>query len=216
MDGELLRFKKDIKYGLIDVETNGLNLSFQRTRCWQVGVTSAIGETVTLEKELWPMFPNHLRDFKVTKEAAFITRYTEEEHIRRAISPEEAFEQFWPILEESDYIIMHNGLRFDIFLLKDYAKYMGKPWKWILPKVLDTNALAKGHKLGIVYNRDKETLLEYQYKVSSIIAKGVKTNLKALGTEFKIPFDENLLHSAAYDLKLNFAVWNKLKYMVEI
>ena len=92
---------------------------------------------------------------------------------------------------------------------------MGKCYKHIAPKMLDTNCLAKGVKFGLKFN-PKESLLAYQYKLLHKRKKGVRTNLKALGKEYEIDFDEEKLHEALYDLELNINVWNKLKWMIEV
>ena len=92
---------------------------------------------------------------------------------------------------------------------------MGLDYKHIAPKMIDTNCLAKGVKLGLRL-ASNESLLAYQYKLLHIRKRGVRTNLKALGKEYEIDFDENKLHEALYDLELNIKVWNKLKWMIEI
>ena len=66
---------------------------------------------------------------------------------------------------------------------------------------------------------DKETydsLLEYQYRLSTKKKKGIKTNLTALGKEYDIDHDYKNLHNALVDLELNVKVWQKLKWKVEI
>ena len=42
------------------------------------------------------------------------------------------------------------------------------------------------------------------------------TSIALLGKEFGIDFDEKRLHDALEDLKLNVAVWNKLKWQIEL
>jgi hypothetical protein len=120
------------------------------------------------------------------------------------------------LLEQADYIIMHNGLKFDLYLLKDYAKMMGKPWKWMMPKILDTKSIAQGIKMGIPYKPKDGEFLEYQYRMANIIAHGIKTRLAILGKEYNIPHDYENLHDAIVDLELNLKVWNKLKFQIEI
>ena len=103
----------------------------------------------------------------------------------------------------------------DIYLIKDYYKFMGKSSEHLYPKFIDTNAIAKGIKMGLPYKAGDD-LLEYQYKAYHTIKKGVKTNLTALGKEFEIDVDYNNLHDAVNDLILNIKVWDKLKWQIEI
>lgn len=215
MDGHLLRFRTDVTYALIDLETFNLNLSFHFNRPWQVGILIARGEKVIDGKDIrinWPDAP-HL---KIGDEAARITHFDPVMHNKLAITAQSAFERFWPLLESADYIMMHNGLRFDLYLLKDYAKMMGKPWQWMVPKIIDTNAVAKGVKMGIPFKPKDGSFIEYQYRMADIMAKGVKTSLSTLGKEYGISHDYERLHDAIVDLELNLKVWNKLKYQVDI
>lgn len=215
MDGHLLRYRQDVTYAFIDLETFNLNLSFKYNRPWQVGIIMVKGEKVVDAKDIrvvWPDAP-HL---SIGKEAAMITRFDPVLHKRLAIEPEEAFNKFWPMLESADKIVMHNGLKFDLYLLKDYATMFGKEWKWMMPKIIDTKSVAQGVKMGIPFKPKDGTFLEWQYRMANIIVKGVKTSLKTLGPEYGISHDYANLHDAIIDLELNLKVWNKLKYQIEI
>ena len=109
-----------------------------------------------------------------------------------------------------------SSLKFDFYLLKDYAKFMGVDWKFMVNKFIDTNALARGLKMGIKYNPKNSSLIEYQYRMANIYAKGIKTRIPVLAQEYGIPCDENRLHDAVYDLEINLAIWNRLKQQIEI
>ena len=85
----------------------------------------------------------------------------------------------------------------------------------LVDKILDTNCLAKGIKYGIP-KLQKESLVEYQYKLLHTYKKGIKTNLTALGKDYNIDHDYDNLHNAIIDLELNLKVWNKIKFQVEI
>jgi DNA polymerase III epsilon subunit-like protein len=215
VDGHLLRYRQDVTYALIDLETFNLNLSFKYNRPWQVGILLVKGEKVIDGRDIrinWPDAPY----LSIGKEAALITKFDPVLHKQLAILPDAAFPKFWPLLEQADYIIMHNGLKFDLYLLKDYANMMGKPWKWMMPKILDTKSIAQGVKMNIPYKPKDGSFLEYQYRMANIIVKGIKTNLTTLGKEYGITHDYDKLHDAIVDLELNLKVWNKLKYQVEI
>ena len=215
MDGHLLRYRQDVTYAYIDLETFNLCLSFHYNRPWQVGLIKVKGDKVIDAKDIrinWPDAP-HL---SIGKEAAVITKFDPVLHKQLAILPEEAFKQFWHFLEEADHIIMHNGLKFDLYLLKDYARMMGQSWKWIMPKIIDTRCVAQGVKMNIPYKPKDGSFLEYQYRMANIYAKGVKTSLISLGKEYAIPHAYENLHDAIVDLELNLKVWNKLKFQIEI
>lgn len=217
MDGHLLRFRQDVTYGFLDLETFNLCLHFKQNRPWQVGFLKVQGEQIVESIDVriklkWPDAPY----LTIGKGAAEVTKFNHHEHEKLAISPEEAFSKFWPRLKEVDYIVMHNGLKFDLFLLKGYAEYMGVDWKWMVPKIIDTKSVAQGIKMGIPYNAKKEPYFEYQYKLANSFARGIKTRLETLGKEYGIEHDYDRLHDAIVDLELNLKVWNKLKFQIEI
>jgi hypothetical protein len=154
-------------------------------------------------------------DLKISDDAARITRYDQRKIDRLGVKPEDTFGVIEEWLDSCDYIVGHNTLGFDVYLIKDYYKFMGKSSEHLYPKFIDTNAIAKGIKMDMPYKAG-EDLLEYQYKAYHTIKKGVKTNLTALGKEFEIDVDYNNLHDAVNDLILNIKVWDKLKWQIEI
>ena len=212
MDEHLLRFDNDKTYVLIDCETENLCLNSCNNLPWQIGMIKTKGEKIVGEEDLWLTWD---RNIEVSKDAARITHFNYDKYIKRAKPAKELFPVVEEWLADADYIIGHNILGFDIYLLKDYYDYMGADYKSLLPKIIDTNCVAKGVKYGFKFT-PREDLLLYQYKVLHTHKKGIRTNLRALGEEFEIDFDPEKLHEALYDLELNLKVWNKLKCMIEL
>ena len=216
MDNHLLRFRKDVTYCYIDCETFNLALHFSQNRIWQVATLFVQGDRVLDEQDIrikleWPDAP----ELSIGAGAAAVTRFNKEEHQKLAIDHETAFNQFWPMLQKADYVIGHNLLNFDIYLIKGWAELMGVDWKWLPKKIIDTKSIAFGIKTNNPYN-PKDSLLEYQYRMGNTFKKGIKTNLTALGKEYGIEHDYDNLHNALCDLLLNFKVWQKMKYQIEL
>lgn len=216
MDGDLMKYNKSIKYSWIDVETYNLNLSFKFNRPWSIGIINVKGNEILEEKQICLDWSKVAPELKIGVEAAYITHFNELEHKKVALQPEEAFWMFWNDLKNADFICGHNILRFDIYLLRGYAEYMGEDWKWIVPKIIDTKAIAQGWKMGIPYTKNQGDFLEYEYKYANAHVKGIKTSLGVLAKEFGIETDEGKLHSAIYDLSINKQVFDKLKYLIEL
>lgn len=214
MNENWLRFNKEAKIVFIDVETFNLALNFQINRPWQIALLKVQGETVLQEVDLMVKWDDC--KFSIGAGAAAITKFNQTIFNQRSITPDAAFPQFWEHLKWADRIIMHNGLRFDIYFLKGFAEYMGEDWSFILDKVIDTKSVAQGIKLGRPYNPSGDIWIEYQYKMANDHTKGIKTNLTALGKENGIPHDYENLHNALVDLHLNLKIWNKLKYQLEL
>lgn len=211
MPSKLLRYDEEKVLTFIDVETENLCLSFINNRPWQVSTIQVKGNNIIKETDKFVYWD----DLNVSEGAAVVTRFDINSYKKRAEPQNDVFNIIYDQLVNSDYIIGHNVLGFDIYLLRDWHKFNGKDWHYILPKMIDTNLLAKGVKFGVPY-KSGEDLISYQYTMYHTRQKGVKTNLKAMADEFGLEFDENRLHDSLYDLKINIGVWNKLKYLCEI
>jgi len=212
MNEHLLRFDKDKIYTFIDCETENLCLNSFHNLPWQIAMLKVRGEEVLDTKNYYIKWD---RELHVSKEAARITRFSPKTHREKAISYEEAFPTIKDWLESSDYIVGHNLLGFDIYLIRDFYKKMNEDYKPLMPKILDTLAIARGLKSGELYKNNR-SFLEYQYNMINYIRKGMKTSLSALGKDNDIEHDYANLHDALVDLELNLKVWNFLKWRVEI
>ena len=212
MKSELVKFDSDTVYTFIDCETLNLCLNGFHNLPWQIAMIKVKGEEVIDTKNYYVKWD---RDLHVSKEAARITRFSTKAHKERAVSYDQIFPTMDDWLSSSDYIVGHNVLGFDIYLIRDFYKKMGEDYKPLVDKVIDTLALARGLKSGELYKSDKD-FLEYQYKMINYIRKGMKTSLSALGKENDIDHDYDNLHDALVDLELNIKVWNFLKWKVEV
>ena len=106
-------------------------------------------------------------------------------------------------------------LGFDMYLISEYYKKMGKSAMHLVDKAIDTYCLAKAYKLGLE-KPSGASLIEYQYTLLNIWRKGLGGSLQAMGKNFEIEHDYSKLHDALVDLELNLKVWNKLKMQLEL
>jgi DNA polymerase III alpha subunit (gram-positive type) len=188
MDEHLLRFDSDKTYVFIDCETENLCLHEGHNLPWQIAMIKAKGGKKIDEKDYYVKWD---RELSVSKEAARITRFNPVDHKKKALYYKDIFPTIEDWLHNCDYIVGHNILGFDIYLLKSYYESMGKPYK------------------------PSENFLQYQYKVYHVRKKGLRNSLTALGKEFSIEHNYEMLHDAIVDLELNLKVWNQLKYQIE-
>ena len=212
MRNNLLRFNKNTEYVFIDCETFNLCLNSCHNLPWQIAMIKVKGDKIIDEKNFYIKWDTHL---KISEDAARMTRYSQTVMDKKGLSPEEAFPTIYDWLHNCDYIVGHNVLGFDIYLIRGFYKYMSKNYKRLTPKVIDTFAVAKGAKMDFKYSSD-QNFLEYQYKIINSIVKGLKCSLGALGKQFEINHDESKLHDALKDLELNVEVWNKLKWQIDL
>lgn len=213
MNEELLRYDKNKTYVFIDLETFNLCLNFSHNLPWQIGMIKCKGETKIDSKNY---YINWESDLKISDDAARITRYDHKKMEREGLKIEQVFPTVKDWLDHADYIIGHNILGFDIYLIKELYSVMGCKWTHLMPKIIDTNCIARGIKYNSHYNKKNESLLEFQYKIYHIKRKDVKSSLAFLGKEFGIQHDYEKLHDALNDLDLNVKVWNKLKWQIEV
>tara|TARA_R110000744_G_scaffold193521_1_gene312408 strand:+ start:1012 stop:1650 length:639 start_codon:yes stop_codon:yes gene_type:complete len=212
MKKKLLRFEKDKTIVFIDCETFNLCLNFAHNLPWQISMLKVQGDHVQSSKDFYIKWDTHL---KIGKEAARITRYSDKKMERLGIAPEEAYPTIKDWLDNADYIIGHNILGFDIYLIKGLYEYMGHDYTPLVEKMIDTNCIARGIKSGMDY-APEDDFLEYQYKMVNKRIKGVRTSLTALGKEYELEHDYDKLHNALVDLELNLKLWNKLKWQIDL
>ena len=213
MHEELLRYDKDKEFLFIDCETFNLCLNDCHNLPWQIAMIKYKGNKII---KSWDINIKWDTDLKIGEEAARITRFNKKDHERKAIDHAQAFSIISEQLDSCDFVAGHNLLGFDLYLLKSYYNKMGKCYKHLVDKVIDTLSLAKGIKFGIPYKKEESSLIEYQYKMCHTFKKGVKASLSYLGKENDIQHDYDKLHDALVDLELNIKVWDKLKWRIEI
>lgn len=212
MDEHLLRFNKDKELVFIDCETFNLCLNSCHNLPWQISMLKVKGDKSVDEKDFYLKWNT---DLEISEDAARITKYNPKEMEKRGVKPEGVLPTVIDWLDNADYIVGHNILGFDLYLIKDFYKYMGKDYRHLVEKIIDTNCIARGIKGEFPYDGTIDFIL-YQYKIYHTRFRKVKSNLTALGKEYDIPHDYDNLHNAIVDLKLNLKVWNKLKWQVDI
>ncbi len=214
MIGEhLLRYQKNQKLIIADKETEGLHLA--KSRPWQVAMLIFHGDTLVKEINMYPWWP----DLNVSPGAAAATRFNWDNYKSRAEDPKKCHKVWRDYINDPEYLIVyHNGLGYDSMVGSTWEREIGvEPnYDW-LDRLIDTNCVAKAMKKGIKPDiSSRKAFRRWQFTMSNLIQKGLKTNLTALGKEFQIPFDYATLHEGVNDTHLNKLVLDKLKWTVEI
>lgn len=214
MIGEnLLRFQKDLKIVFADSETEGLHTG--KSRPWQFAFIVYHGDKLVDEQNLFPWWDN----LNVSAGAAIVTHFNHESYKRNSINPKEARAKWLKYRNDPSYrYVLHNGIGYDSMIDAVWARELGEEpdYSW-LERIIDTNAIAKGRKKGQIPDTSSpKAFLAWQIKMASIIEKGLKTNLAALGKEFNIDYDYASLHDGLNDIYLNKLVFDKEKWVSEI
>ena len=225
-DSQLLRYRsKDLKLVLIDIETFNLCLSFNWNRPWQTSLLFIEGDKIVRKEDRLTKWET---DLTIGKGAAMKTRFYTAKNKRwdnltmadaiekHGESERKTFDLIYPSLEKADLIIGHNILGFDIHLIKEWYLIHNKPYVQLLSKIVDTYCLYKAIAKQIKFHSNKDTFLGFQFKIYHKRVKGVKGNLMAVGKKYKIEHDYEGLHDALVDLELNYKVFEKIKWDIEI
>lgn len=208
---DLLRFKFDQKYIIFDTETKGLNLVSSKP--WQLAWIEAKGKKIVKKQNRFLKWD----DLNVSDDAARITGFNKKEYLSKAEDPEKVYKEFINLIMDEDVIIVgQNLLGYDIYMLGVIARNLGIEIDYsFISRILDTKviatALAKGNKTP-----DKDDMLTWQLRYLNYRERGLKTNQKFLLQYYEIPFDENQLHDALYDIEKNFEIFQKQLWELDV
>ena len=201
MDNHLIRFQKK-KFLFLDFETFNVCLSDKFNLPWQVAtilietIEDDKGKIKAEERGRQDLYLKWDTDLKISKEAKRITKYSDTKFKSRCIPEEEGFNIIYDLVEKSDYLVGHNFLGFDIYLLRNWYRKYGKNYDSLPHKTLDTFAIAKSVALAHRYKNNECSLLDFQIKMIGIRKRGLKTSLGALGKSNNIEHNYASLHDA--------------------
>ena len=206
---DLLRFS-DRKIIVFDAETQRVNtmqdnLPFQ----WAYAITQKGRVLSTRNHYLkWP-------GFKMSPDAARITRF-QQSWVDNGEDPRAVLAEWEKVALSPDYWLAgHNVATFDCAVWQLWRRQLGMKPDWsMLPRVLDTHLLSKAYKMGI--KPDRANLLAWQFKMTTIWDKSIKTSLGVMAKDLGIPVDETRQHDGLYDIEINAAVLWKLLNLMEI
>jgi DNA polymerase III alpha subunit (gram-positive type) len=208
----LLRFRDDVKFCTFDFETENLNL--YSTKPWQFACVLATTKQTIERVNILINWPN----LNISKDAERITRADKFQIAREGLSPKEAIDRIHKVFSKADYYVGHNILNFDIPVYRSFCREVGEKPFPIHNKAFDTMSLLKGlpERLDIPYD-GKSSILEYQKKLSNKIVR--KKGFASLGGGCKlmeVEYDSNQAHDALYDVVVNFNLFKKLLWKVNL
>lgn len=209
----LIRFRKDLKLVLVDFETQNLCLNEFHNLPWQVALLETNSQKIINSYDAYIKWNPLLR---ISADAARITGYRQSVVEERGQDPLLVAQKVYDSLKSADYIVGHNVLGFDYYVANSFFRKVGLGSYHFIDKLIDTNCLIRGLKTGYLFKPGLDNLVEYQYKMFHHRVKGVKTSLGVVAKEYGIVIDETRLHDATYDLQLNFEVFKKVIFQVEI
>lgn len=213
MKDNLLRFNNKQKYILFDFETCSLNLGSLDNKPWQLSFLIAQGKKILEKKNFYLAWS----DLPISEDARRITRFNEKKYKKESIDPIFALKEFEKYLYDPNYLIVgHNILGFDVYIHGILRQLCGfAPDYSYIDRCVDTNCLARGIKNKINFD-GAEAFVAWQYKLLHHRVKGVRTSILQLCKDYQLKFDEKKLHDALYDISINFEIFMKQLWEVQV
>ena len=83
-----------------------------------------------------------------------------------------------------------------------------------IKRIIDTKALATAIAKNIPYNKGK--FINWQYRLLNYRERGLKTSQAFLLKHYNIDHDPKKLHDALYDIEMNFQIFKKQLFDLEL
>ena len=210
MNNDLLRYNRKQKYIIFDTETEGLNLV--KSKPWQAAWIVAEGNKIIKKYDKLIKWD----DLNVSKDAARITGFSQSYYEKNAEDPKKVWDEFSKYLYDDSYkIVGQNLLGFDVYMIDVWRKLIGEPLHQdYINRIIDTKAIAT----AIVKEStvDKKDFIYWQYRWLNHRERGLKTSQLTLLKKYEIDFDPKRLHDALYDIEMNFEIFQKQLYDIEL
>jgi len=196
-----------------DFETENLNLGLGRP--WQLGFM------VVSDRRIKERFSLHIDipDLCVSQMAAKITGFDLDHHnsVKRPIN--EVIDIFEPyLMDGNNKLIAHNGLGYDIYILANLYKEVGRilDFKKIVYRIYDTLCISRAQHFQSPPPKDRYDFLAWQYRHLHKFDKSFKGSLSACAKRNDIEIDVTRTHDALYDVELTHQVFKKLEYALDL
>mgnify|MGYP003137066234 FL=1 len=210
MNESLLRFNKKQRYVVFDTETEGLNLVTSRP--WQVAWLLVEGDKIIDKRDFFIHWPN----LNVSEGAARVTGFSYDEYAKKSQPPNLVWEKFAEDLyDKNNLIIGQNLLGFDVYMVNVWRKLMGMNADYsYVNRIIDTKSLATAIAKEIPVER--ENFINWQYRLLNHKERGLRTSQATLLKKYNIDHDPKRLHDALYDIEMNFKIFRKQLFDLEI
>jgi DNA polymerase III epsilon subunit-like protein len=186
-----------------------------KNKPWQLAFLVIENNKVVEKKDYWLKWET----LNVSPDAAKITGFTEAKYKKKATCAKAALDHFEKYLYDDSYIkVGHNLLGFDVYMHNLHRKLVNpksEPDFSYTEHLVDTLCLAKALKKRIKLDKDDD-FLAWQYRLNHLVERGLSCNLKQCCKDFDVDFDEKKLHDALYDINVNFEVFKKMIWEIEI
>ena len=205
---QLADLKKNHMVIVWDLETTGFVAP--KAKILEIGCFIIRGGEI--ERKHWVLDNKCEIPEKITE----ITGITQEIIDEEGRDPAECLNEFLPLFRECDQNITHNGIKFDIPFLTDYAadvlgwddKGKEAAKNTMRKTAYDTAVCVKAKKLNME-RAEGETFVQFGDRVMRVFAKGVFFNLAVSLEEAGIELDL-VAHRAMADVEMTYELYKKI------
>ena len=210
MHESLLRFNKKHRYVVFDTETEGLNLVTSRP--WQVAWLLVEGDKIIDKRDFFIHWPN----LNVSEGAARVTGFSYNDYAKKSMPPNVVWEKFaHDLYNEDNLVVGQNLLGFDVYMVNVWRRLMGMDADYsYINRIIDTKSLATAIAKDIPV--EKENFINWQYRLLNHKERGLRTSQATLLKKYNIDHDPKRLHDALYDIEMNFKIFKKQIFDLEI
>ena len=210
MNESLLRFDKKQRYVVFDTETEGLNLVTSRP--WQVAWLLVQGDKIIDKRDFFIHWPN----LNVSEGAARVTGFSYNDYAKKSVPPNVVWEKFSEDLyDKNNLIVGQNLLGFDVYMVNVWRKLMGMDADYsYVDRIIDTKSLATAIAKDMPV--EKDNFINWQYRLLNHKERGLRTSQATLLKKSNIDHDPKRLHDALYDIEMNFKIFRKQLFDLEL
>ncbi len=201
---------KDISYIVWDLETTGFVAP--ECRILEIGCFVVNGDKV--ERKHWVLDNN----IEIPEKIVEITGITQDIIDAEGRNPKECLLEFLPYFKRCKQNVTHNGIRFDIPFIVNYAedvldftsKQKEQTAELLNSTAFDTATHYKANQLGMTQNRN-ESFVEFSNRVMGMKIYGLKFNLGLVCDEMGVDRSNIVQHRAMADVELTHEIYKKLR-----
>ena len=210
MNESLLRFDKKQRYVVFDTETEGLNLVTSRP--WQVAWLLVQGDKIIDKRDFFIHWPN----LNVSEGAARVTGFSYNDYAKKSVPPNVVWGKFSEDLyDKNNLIVGQNLLGFDVYMVNVWRKLMGMDADYsYVDRIIDTKSLATAIAKDMPV--EKDNFINWQYRLLNHKERGLRTSQATLLKKYNIDHDPKRLHDALYDIEMNFKIFRKQLFDLEL
>lgn len=205
INSDLLKYNLENKiFVSLDCETNGLNLFYSQP--FNIGIQLYENKKLIENHNLYIKWEN----YKIDPELAIRVHYNKQQIDKEGKPPKEILDILLSYLNNEKYFYVGNNiLGYDCMIFNNLAQSLNikSDYKW-LNRLYDNNCIFKGMKLGLKPNNND--FLSWQFSLSNIVQRGLKSNVGYACEEFKIGYNKDEAHSAIYDCDKSYKIFLEL------